>query len=474
MADVYPWIECLRNRSRTVRDGYLRLSPTMGGRYTRSTPMITATVALSFLSFIALGLPDGLLGVAWPTLRGDFDQPLGAIAFLLAAGSGGYLISSTSIGRIIRRIGLSRAIVSGGTAITTGLLLVSAAPSWWLLLPGYSLIGIGGGLLDAGFNAYGADHFDATRMNWMHACFGVGATVGPSVMTVSLVRTGSWRPAYLATALAIAVVTALIFRFRRGLSGDHSNDHGPVLEPVPELITPPVGHDLPALRENGRATPPLHARPTTDSRPTTDAHPTSQPAREFLRSGWFATWGGVIVFFLYTGIEVSAGQLGFTLLTEGRGVDPVRAGFQVSAFWLSLTAGRFLLGPLSKRVGNHRVVGIAFGLTAASAFLLMLNLHPAADGIALALMGFSLAPIFPLLTLLTPERVGSDRTHDVIGYQMGAATIGVVLLTGGGGALAGRFGVALIGPYIFILALLCGGLHTLVSIHKPVYGRKRT
>lgn len=407
--------------------------------------MITATVVLSFLSFVALGLPDGLLGVAWPTLRGDLGRPLGAIAFLLASGSIGYLLSSTSIGRIIRRIGLGSAIVSGGASIATGLLLVSMAPAWSFLLPGYVLIGAGGGLLDAGFNAYAADNFNATTMNWMHAFYGVGATVGPSLMTISLVRTGSWRPAYLATAVLIALVTALIFRFRRRLSS-----HAPAVVPR-EPIGPPSGHDLPASGLDGQV---AGGRPAG-----ADTAPGSSSA-----GSWFSTWGGVLVFFFYTGIEVSAAQLGFTLLTEGRGVDPVQAGVWVSAFWLSLTAGRLLLGPVSSRAGNHRVVVGAFSLAAFSAFLLMLNLHPAADGLSLALMGFSLAPIFPLLTLLTPERVGPDRAHDVIGYQMGAATVGVVLLSGGGGALAGRFGVALIGPYIFILALICGTLHVLVTL----------
>ena len=426
--------------------------------------MFTATVVISFLSFIALGLPDGLLGVAWPSLRGDFGRPLGAIAFLLASSSIGYLASSTSIGRIVRSAGLPNAIVGGGASIAAGLALVSGTPWWWLLMPGYFLIGVGGGLVDAGFNAYAADHFDATTMNWMHACFGIGATAGPALMTFSLVQTGSWRPAYGTSAVFLLVVTLLIVRFRHRISSRGIRDRadGETADPTKlptEGIAAPPGHDLPAsetLEPDG-----------TDGGMTSLA--ADDPATGLSTAGsdrpsWFLTWGGVVVFFFYTGIEVSAGQLGFTLLVEGRGVDPIQAGFWVSAFWLSLTAGRILLGPLSHRAGSRIVLKGAFVLAAIAALILMMGLHPTLDGLSLALLGFALAPIFPLLVLLTPERVGAERAHDVIGFQMGAATMGVVVLAGGGGALAGRLGVAVVGPYILALALLCGGMYTAVTL----------
>ena len=119
--------------------------------------MITATVVLSFLGFVALGLPDGLLGVAWPSLRSEFSQPIGAIAFLLADGT--FLIAA-------------------------GLALVSVTPWWWALVPGFALVGIGDGLVDTGFNVYAAHHYSATTMNWMHACYGLGATTGPPIRLI--------------------------------------------------------------------------------------------------------------------------------------------------------------------------------------------------------------------------------------------------------------------------------------------------
>lgn len=401
--------------------------------------MITVPVMLSFLSFVALGLPDGLLGVAWPSLRGDFDQPVGALAWLLASGSAGYLLSSTNVGRIVRTAGLSTALLGGTLTIGVGLAVAAATPWWAVVMAGFALIGIGGGLVDAGFNAYAAHNFSATTMNWMHACYGIGATAGPSIVTVSLLHSGSWRPAYAFAAVFLTAVTVFLFRARKRLSV--SDPSGPSGLPVADGETVPM--------------------------PVTPTPVTEYASRE----STLLTWGGVIVFFLYTGMEVSAGQLGYSLMTEGRGVDSVTAGFWVSAFWLCLTGGRILLGPISHRVGSPIVLRWAFTLSAGSALVFALGLHPLADGIALSVFGFALAPIFPLMVLLTPGRVGTKRANDVIGFQMGAATLGAVLLGGGGGMLADALGLWIVGPFIFIIALLCGSLYALLTNAQNVDSR---
>ncbi len=390
--------------------------------------MIPAGVAISFLTFFALGLPDGLLGVAWPSLRSAFGQPVGAIAGLLSAGSLGYFLSSTSIGRILRQVPLSAVLIAGSLGIGLGLATVATAPWWWLLLPGYVLIGAGGGLVDAGFNAYAAEHFSATTMNWMHASFGVGATVGPPVMTASLVQAGTWRPAYAGAALFLAFTAFFLFRLRGRLVTAVRRETAAIAVGTQEDVAELKLRSDPKVKQQMKAKAPV-------------------------------VWGGVAIFFFYTGVEVAAGQLGFTLLVEARGVNPVTAGFWVSVFWFSLTGGRFLLGPLAHRLGVSVVLNGAFVLAVVAAALLAMGVSPLLDGLALGLLGFALAPIFPLMVLETPRRVGPTRANDVIGYQMGATTLGVMVLAGGGGLLAGAVGVAVIGPYILVLTLLCAGLY---------------
>lgn len=395
--------------------------------------MITGAVILSFVAFIALGIPDGLLGVGWPSIRVEFGQPLGAITFLFASGSAGYFFSSVNTGRVVRVLGLGKGLILGALGIAAGTALVALSPWWWGLMPGFMLIGAGGGLLDAGFNVYAAHHFSAVTMNWMHASYGIGATAGPPVMTAFLMRTGSWRPAYGVTALFLVIVAAVLLRNRQLFDTAGSAEHSPVDD-----------------RESGTLPAGTVALPRSPSR----------------RRQAFMKWGGVTVFFLYAGTEIATGQLSYTVLTEGRAVDPVRAGFWVSSFWLSLTAGRVLMGPVSHRVGGTPVLRWAFSTACVAALVFAAGFHPLSDGVALAVLGFALAPIFPLMVLHTPDRVGREEAHAVIGYQMAAATTGAVILAGGGGILGDLLGLVTIGYFVFALALGCTVLYV-ASARNP-------
>lgn len=323
-----------------------------------------------------------------------------------------------------------------------GMVLVAVTPAWWVLLPGYFLVGSGAALVDAGFNAHAAHHFSATTMNWMHAAFGLGATAGPPLMTWALVSRGSWRPGYAAAGAFFLCTAGAVAMLRRHLApapeGGHSGEG--------EMAAGASGGVL-TVSPGAPASP---APPETSAAPALSALPTAPGAGN---PGFFRVWGGVALFAIYTGVEASAGQLTFTLFTEGRGVDPVSAGMRVSGFWFALTAGRVFLGPVATRLGETRVLYGAFFLAVGAAVMLTAGVHTTADGVALAVLGFALGPIFPLLVLQTPHRVGAARAHDVIGYQMGAATFGVVVFAGLGGQLAGVLGVAVVAPYMLALAV---------------------
>ncbi len=402
--------------------------------------MITALTVLSFFTFIGLGLPDGLLGVAWPSMRAQFGQPLGAITFLLGSASLGSFLAGVNSGRVIRAVGLARTLLLAAAAMALGLAAAAVAPIWWITWPAFLLTGIGAGLIDAGFNSYAAHHFSATAMNWMHASYGIGATAGPPMVTLSLLHTHSWRPAYAAAALFLALVFVALLRARRVFTAEGAK-----------------------RAERGNVTARTRSAADAGGAETRAGSGGARPGASPGRRGALV-WGGVLLFFLYTGVEVSAGQLSYTLLTEGRGVDAVSAGFWVGAFWFSLTAGRVLLGPVSQRLGSRVVLRVAFIVTVTATVVLALGLHSLADGIALALLGLGVAPIFPLLVLLTPGRVGAARAHDVIGYQMAAATAGSVVLAGGGSILAGRIGIQAVAPFILLLALLAAALYTGLTV----------
>ena len=250
-------------------------------------------VVLSYALFILLGMPDALLGVAWPSLRADFGMPLDALGQLLMAGTAGYIISSFTVGRMIKRLGMLNLLVVGALLRALGLAGYALFPEWWMLIGVGFLTGFGGGMVDAGLNTYFAVNFGTRLMNWLHAAFGLGATAGPILMTALITGGAGWRLGYAISALLqLALAVAVYLR-----------------------------------RDDWR----LRAAATSPAAVTlgeTTAPHVHRPYSVTLSRG--LVWMQILLFFLFTGVEASAGNWSFTLFTEGRSVDPATAGFWVS------------------------------------------------------------------------------------------------------------------------------------------------
>ncbi|MEH1099005.1 MFS transporter [Micromonospora sp. CPCC 205561] len=370
-----------------------------------------ALLLLAYLAFVSLGLPDGLLGVGWPSIRADFDVPTEAVGLVLTAGTAGYLTSSVAAGFTLARLGVGR-LLAGST------LLASVALTGYALTPGLALmvgcalvLGLGSGAIDSGLNAYAAGAFGPRHMNWMHAFFGLGVALGPLIMTGALGVGLSWRWGYGLVAvaqLALAVAFALTVRAWRD-------------------------------RVPGKG-----AR--TDA-----AAPPAAPVRETLRLP--AVWLGVLAFAVYVAVEVAAGLWAFLLLTEGRGLGAAVAGVCVSGYWGSLFVGRVVQGLVAERLGAAVVLRGSLAGMAVGALLVAL---PAPAWVAVAglfVVGFAAAPVFPLLTLTTVERVGAAHADRTIGLQIGAAGLGAALVPAGVGVLLGNTSVELLGPSLVVLSL---------------------
>ena len=162
-------------------------------------------VIIAYLSFVGLGLSGAMLGVAWPSMRATFSLPLDRLGTLLVAGMIGGLVASSFSGPLVSRIGVGRLLLSSAILEVVGLFGCSVAPAWWVIVPLGLVIGLGNGVVDAGLNTYFAANHSTKLMNWLHACFGIGATLGPIVMRVSLTVGGSWRWGYAAAGLLNAV-----------------------------------------------------------------------------------------------------------------------------------------------------------------------------------------------------------------------------------------------------------------------------
>jgi len=382
-------------------------------------------VLLAYIAFIALGMPDGLLGVAWPSIQVTFSIPLDALGMLLTASVAGYLTSSFSSGPLMSRFGVGTVLaVSCGL---TGIALIgyTLVPVWWMMVALGIFAGLGAGAIDAGLNTYVAAHFGEGLMQWLHASYGIGVTLGPIIMTVALTSLNSWQAGYRTVGIFQLVMAA---SFILSLSMWNQPESSPA-EETPKRLTD-------------------YKTPMSETMP--------QPR----------VWLSVLLFFLYTGAEVSLGTWAYSLLTESRGIDPQRAGLWAGSYWAMFTVGRVVAGLYAKRAGIHLLV--VGGLAGAwiGSVLLWWNPSEGVNLLAVALIGFAIAPIFPALTSGTSQRVGAHFAANTIGMQMAAAGLGVAAIPALVGVLARQISLEVVPVCLIILFSVLMGLFTLASRKK--------
>lgn len=360
-------------------------------------------VLLAFIAFVALGLPDGLLGVGWPSMRADFAIPLDAIGMLLTASVAGYMTSSFLSGFLLARVGVGR--VLAGSCFLTGLALIgyTLAPQWWVMVLLGVFGGFGAGAIDAGLNTYVAANFSERVMQWLHACWGIGITIGPIIMTVGLTTLNTWRFGYRVVA-GFQLVLAVCFALTVTMWSRHE------------------------ARAEAQAEKRL-----TDYR---------TPVGETLRQP--RVWLSVLLFFLYVGAEGSLGTWTYTLLTESRGVATTLAGFFAGSYWFTFTIGRIVAGLFAKRVGVNKLVLGALTGALVGAGLLIWNPFTLANVIAVGIIGLSIAPIFPSMISGTSARVGERYAANTIGMQMAATGLGTAVIPSTMGVLARQISLEVI------------------------------
>jgi fucose permease len=383
-----------------------------------------ALILLAFIAFIALGLPDGLLGVGWPSVRADFIIPLDSLGLLLFASMAGYLTSSFSSGYLIARMGVGGVLAASCALTGLGLIGYTLVPYWWMMVCLGVVAGLGAGAIDAGLNTYIATNFGEGLMQWLHASYGVGVTLGPIIMTTALNVFNSWRIGYNVVGSFQLVLGACF------------------------MLTLPMWKQKknPSLSDTGKN--------LTDYK---------TPFQETVRQP--KVWLSVILFFLYVGAEVSLGAWAYTLLTESRHILPSLAGLCAGSYWATFTLGRILAGLYAKRIGiNILIRGSLLGALL-GAVCLWWNLSDTVSLIGVALVGFAIAPIFPGLVSGTSRRVGAKFAANTIGMQIGAGGLGAALIPGLVGVLARHISLEIIPICLVVVFAVILGLYCLV--HAP-------
>lgn len=361
------------------------LSPAQSFAVVSSSRAALLLLPIIYLGYISLGLPDGTLGVAWPQMYRTLNLPIGLAGVLGIVGLLLSALSGFSSGRVIARFKTGPVVFISCLLTASALLIISNAQSFaWLLLAVLPL-GLGAGAVDAGLNGYVARHYSGRHMNWLHACWGIGATCGPLVMAHAVGTGGGWRAGFFWLASAQLALAALFLASLR------------LWNAVPErTIAMSAEH---------------HQGPL----PTAAAN---SPA------GWLSA----VIFALYVAVEGTTGLWAGSILAVGRGFALETAGVCVSAFYGSITLGRILVGFIVERFGNRRLIAVGCAMAAAGGILFAFAATPALAAAALVLMGLGFAPVYPCLMHEVPRRFAPDAVQTVIGRQSGAANIGGALL----------------------------------------------
>jgi fucose permease len=343
-------------------------------------------------------------------MRESFGLPLDALVALLVSSTIGFVVGSVAAGQLMARFGIGRFLLVANILYAMALWGFASAPDWWILVAIGLLTGASSGAIGTGLNIYVATTRTVRTMNWMHASFGVGATIGPLLMTAIIGAGLSWRLGYaIAGCIHLSLGLTLIFALNhfdfRGMRHGPASGDGKALQPPSSAAT--------------------------------------------LRMPIVLL--GVLLFLLYTGTEVTTGQWSYSLFTEARSISPYLAGIMTSVFWGMLTIGRVAFGAAADRVGVERLLRLSMAGATVAAVLFLFR-SPAISLVTIALMGLSLSVIFPTLTADTPHRVGRRHTNNAIGLQTGAASVGFAVLPGLAGFLAERLGLEIIGPFLMLSA----------------------
>lgn len=365
---------------------------------------------LACLAYLSVALPGSTLGLLWPSMRLSFGQPVGALGILLVPGIAASVVSSAVTGRL--RLSAGPLVAAATLMIALALGVEVVAPSMWVMIVGTVLFGIGFGALDTALNAHASRHFGARDINWMHASYGLGATLGPLLVTALLGAGRSWRQTYGVMALVLALLGGVLALARRRWG-------------------------VPAS--------------APDSRPVS---PPAPPA---------SALGALTFTAVETGIESGAGIWGYLFLTAGRGLPPAAAGVAVAAYWAMMCVGRVVLGPVAERLGPARVLAAAVAGVPLGAALMALPIPgpipgPGSGALAVAglmFLGLAVAPIFPLFTLTT----GTTR---MVSLQVAASAVGGAVLPAGLGLLLGAAGPRLLAPSPLALGLAMSGPYAFI------------
>ena len=383
----------------------------------------TALLMMIYLSFISLGLPDSMLGSAWPAMNVSLNAPLWGAGLVQMLISFCTIISSLNSAKLIRRFGTGKLTAISVATTALALLGFSLAKNYAFLLLMAVPLGLGAGAVDAGLNNYVALHCEAKHMSWLHCFWGIGTIIGPMILSAVLRVGGSWATGYRAVGLIQCAVSALLFAtlgmWKHG--NIQQEEHGAKALSVWEVLS------LPGAK------------------------------------------AGMVTFLCYCAVESTLGLWGATYISQVRGVDEATAASFGAMFYIGITVGRAISGFMAMKLLPKQMVRVGQALLALGCIFMMIPAGSTLSGIGLVVCGLGCAPIYPNIIQDTPVNYGTENSQAAIGVQMAFAYVGSTFLPSIFGALAGVGGYGLL-PYFAIS--ICVLMTVLFWIQKKIVETK--
>ena len=381
--------------------------------------MFQILLAVIYLAFISLGLPDSILGSAWPTIYPEFNVPVSYAGIIYGIISVCTILSSLQSDRLNRRFGTGK--VTAFSVLTTAIALFgfSVCPNYWMMMLWAIPYGLGAGSIDAALNNYVALHYKSWHMSWLHCMWGVGASVGPYIMSFALTHGQNWRMGYRYISwIQIVLTVIIVFSL-------------PLWKKQPTIVL-----------EDGTET-------ELDSK--------ALSLREI-----FAIKGAkplMLMFFCYCALEQTAGLWASSYLVLKYNVNAETAASYGCLFFLGITIGRAISGFISMKLNDNQMIRLGQVVILFGLFLMFLPFNYRIALIGLVVIGLGCAPIYPCIIHSTPENFGADKSQALIGVQMASAYTGNLIMAPLFGVIANHIGVGLYPFYLFMFLIVMYGMH---------------
>lgn len=383
--------------------------------------MFQLLLIIIYLSFISLGLPDSILGAAWPSMYPGLQVPVsyaGILSMIIAAGT---IVSSLQSDRLTRWLGTGKVTAISVAMTAAALFGFSVSSQFWILCLWAIPYGLGAGSVDASLNNYVALHYESRHMSWLHCMWGVGATVGPYIMGLVLTGGGTWNLGYrVISVLQIVLTVILVFSL-------------PLWKGRSETV-----------EQNGEkvAAKALTLREVVQIR----------GVKEIL-----------LCFFCYCALEQTTSLWASSYLTLYKGIPAETAATFASMFFIGITVGRALSGFVTMKLNDTQMIRLGQGIVGVGILLMLLPFGNVCALAGLIVIGLGCAPIYPCVIHSTPAHFGADKSQAIIGIQMASAYVGTCLMPPVFGLIAGHISVALLPVYLLFFLVLMAVMHELLN-----------